>query len=97
MSNKIPLHEAIRPRGDRDQSGSSGEVRHQLADILEAREDLTMVESDVSVIEIANTLKTISLSTDHATLQQQVIEILETSATAKPMTLGERLAQDRHV
>lgn len=32
----IPLHEAIRPSGNRDDAGEKGEALHQLADWLEA-------------------------------------------------------------
>lgn len=32
----IPLHEAIRPRGNRDDAGVKDEALHQLADWLEA-------------------------------------------------------------
>lgn len=92
----VPLYEAIYPRADLRQAGSNGEARHKLAHILEIREEPTMIDSDMALIEVADTLSGVSLPAEYEALQDEVVKILRAAASTTPMTLGEHMAQGGH-
>ena len=61
MEDTVPLYEAIRSRGNRDEAGEKGEKLHQLADILEAQKNQAMVMRNATYFNQARALRGISL------------------------------------
>lgn len=47
-----PLHETLRPRGNREDVGKLGEALHQLADVVEARWSNQMIVADATFHQI---------------------------------------------
>lgn len=75
MTNTVPLHHAIRPRGNRDDAGENGEILHQMADILENLEDTTMVLHDASYADIGVWLRGLTIP-GHEEIQVAAVDIL---------------------
>lgn len=79
MEDTVRLYEAIRPRGNRDEAGEQGEKLHQLADILEARDNQTMVVKNPTFYDLAVALRGLSISEKHQELLEAGFSIFITA------------------
>lgn len=79
MEDTVPLCHAIRPSGSRDEAGEKGEKLHQLADILEARENQTMVVKNATFYDLAVALRDLSISEEHRDLFEAGFSLLITA------------------
>lgn len=93
MTQRIPLHEAIRPRGGRDASGADGEALHQVADVLEMQENPIFVDAGTDYATLAAQLAKVHGSYDFTRLRNAAVKILNKNTGRPQMTLGELQSQ----
>lgn len=93
MTDTVPLYQAIRPHGNREDAGEHGEKCHALAYILESKGVTTTVPKDATASDVIMALLAIGMPPTYQSLQRDVVAILEENATKQPMSLGQYMAQ----